>query len=102
MEKNFGYSPDVTSYFKNENIANYNNEELNRLINEFKYLPQEQDIQKNCSEIVKIYNKDCPYISLFYNINTMVYTKDLKGKVIPNSYNLFYHINEWYREYDQD
>lgn len=101
LEKNFGYSPDVSSYFRENNISNYNNEEMNRLLNEYRYLSEEQDIQNNCSEIVKLYNNDCPYISLFYNINTMVYTNGLKGKVSPNSYNLFYNINEWYREYEQ-
>lgn len=98
LEKNFGYSPDVSNYFKEGNVANFNNENVNHLLNEFKYLSEEKDIQNNCSEIAKIYNEQCPYISLFYNINTMVYSKELKGKVSPNSYNLFYHIHAWYRE----
>lgn len=101
IQRNFGYSPDVSYYYEEGNEANYQNDKMNELLNEFKYLSNYEDIKNNCTQIIKIDNEDCPYIGLFYDINTMVYSKDLKGKVSPTSYNLFYNINEWYREIEK-
>ena len=101
MDRNYGYSPDISYYLGDENISNYKSERMNKLLVEFKYLSSNEEIQKNCSEIIKVYNEDCPYVGLFYDINTLVYSKELKGRVAPTSYNLFYNINEWYREIEK-
>lgn len=101
IQRSFGYSPDVSYYFEEGNEANYQSNNINELLNEFKYLSNYEDIKNNCTKIIKVYNEECPYVGLFYDTNTMIYSKDLKGRVSPTSYNLFYNINEWYREIEK-
>ena len=50
---------------------------------------------------MEIYNDEVPYISLYYNTNAFIYTNNLKGNINPNSYNIFYGIEDWYREYEK-
>lgn len=96
---NYGYSPSVNKYFNNQNLANYKNEEIINILNEVENIVDENELKQKYTKIVDIYNDEVPYISLYYNTNTMIYSNNLKGTVSPNSYNLFYGIENWYREY---
>lgn len=95
----YGYSPSLNRYFGANNIANYENEEITNILNETQNITDENELKQKYSRIMEIYNDEVPYISLYYNTNTLIYTNNLKGSVSPNSYNLFYRIDSWYREY---
>lgn len=95
----YSYSPSLNKYFKEGNLANYKNEDLNKLLEEVQNSTEENEVKQKYGEIVEIYNDDVPYVSLYYNTNTMIYSNHLKGSIKPNSYNLFYGIESWYREY---
>lgn len=96
---NYGYSPALNKYFGNDNLANYRNEEIINILEEVESITDENELKKKYTRITEIYNDEVPYISLFYNTNTMIYSSNLKGTINPNSYNLFYGIDSWYREY---
>ena len=96
---NYSYSPTLNKYFKDGNISNYNNEEITSILNEVENITDENEIKHKYTRIMEIYNEDVPYISLYYDTNTCIYSNNLKGNINPNSYNLFYGIEEWYREY---
>ena len=96
---NYSYSPSLNKYFKEDNLANYKNDEITQLLDEIEYTTDENEIKQKYTRITEIYNDEVPYISLYYNTNTMIYSTNLKGTVKPNSYNLFYGIESWYREY---
>lgn len=98
---NYGYSPSLNKYFENGNLANYNNEEIKNILNEVENITDENEIKQKYTRITEIYNDEVPYISLYYNTNTLVYSNNLKGTINPNSYNLFYGIETWYREYEK-
>lgn len=97
----YGYSPSLNKYFSSSNIANYKNEEIINILFETQNLTDENELKQKYSRIMEIYNDEVPYISLYYNTNTLIYTKNLKGQVNPNSFNLFYGIEGWYREYNK-
>lgn len=99
MSANYSYSPSLNKYFKEDNMANYKNDEIADLLNEIEDLTDENELKQKYTRITEIYNDEVPYISLYYNTNTMIYSTNLKGTVKPNSYNLFYGIESWYREY---
>ena len=99
INNNYGYSPSLQKILGDNNIANYNNEEIKNILNEVKYITDEDMLKQKYSRITQIYNDEVPYISLFYNANTLIYSNSLKGDIKPNSYNLFYNIETWYREY---
>ena len=102
LNSSYSYSPSLDKYFGNSNIANYQNEEITDLLDEVKNSTDENEIKQKYSRIVEIYNDEVPYISLFFNQNTMIYSTNLKGNISPNSYNLFYKIENWYREYKKE
>lgn len=99
INNNYGYSPSMHKYFGDNNIANYYNDEIKNILNDAKYITEEKELKQKYSRLVELYNDEVPYISLFYNTNTMIYSNNLKGTIFPNSYNLFYNIETWYREY---
>ena len=61
----------------------------------------EEKSRKDIETNREYYNKDVAFISLYYNTNTLIYTKNLKGEYTPNAYNIFYNIENWYREYNK-
>ena len=96
----YGFSPSLNSYFEEDNLSNYDNIKIKKLLKEIEN-KSEEDVKKIIESIKDYYNKDVPYISLYYDINTIIYSKNLRGEMSPNSYNIFYNIEDWYREYDK-
>ena len=81
-------NPDLTYFYGDDNIANYNNQELKSKLNSL----------DNYKEIQKIVNEDVPYIGLYRNKGTLLLNANVGGNFIPNSYNLYYNFNEWFRQ----
>ena len=99
LNSSYSYSPSLNKYFKDDNIANYRNEEITNILNDIQYITDENELKQKYTRITEIYNNEVPYISLNYNTNTFIYSTNLKGTIKPNSYNLFYGIESWYRGY---
>ena len=99
VNSNYGYSPSLDKYFGENNLANYSNEEIINILNGIENITDENELNKQYSRIAEIYNDEVPYISLYYNTNNFIYSSSLKGSIMPNSYNLFCGIQNWYREY---
>jgi len=99
VNSTYGYSPSLEKYFGEDNLANYSNEEIRSLLKDTQLTDDENKIKQKYTQVTEIYNNDVPYISLNFNQNTMIYSPNLRGTLNPNSYNLFYNIETWYREY---
>jgi len=99
VNSTYGYSPSLEKYFGEDNLANYSNEEIRSLLKDTQLTDDENKIKQKYTQVTEIYNNDVPYISLNFNQNTMIYSPSLRGTLNPNSYNLFYNIETWYREY---
>jgi len=97
----YSYSPSLEKYFKEDNLSNYTNKEINTLLKEAELMSDENEIKQKYTRINDIYNEQVPYISLYYYTNSIIYSPNLKGTITPNSYNLFYGIENWYREYQK-
>ena len=95
----YSYSPSLEKYFREDNLSNYADLEINNLLKEVRFLSDENELKQKYTIINRIYNQQVPYISLYYDTNVIIYSINLKGTINPNSYNLFYGIENWYREY---
>lgn len=91
-------SMDIDSFIGKENYANYVNEEITNLLKEIKDTQDENKIKENYQKIANIYLDEVPWIGLYYNKNIIAYNNKLRAELTPNWYNIYYHINEWYRE----
>jgi len=94
---NLSLTPDMTTFFGDNNIANYQNDEVKSIMEEVKNTTDKNTLKEKYKKIAEIYKEDSPYISLYNNKFTVAYSTGLKGDVTPNWYNVFYNIANWYK-----
>lgn len=94
---NLSLTPDLTTFFGDGNIANYQSDEVKSIMDEVKNTTDEGTLTNKYKKLAEIYKEDVPYISLYNNKFTVAYSTGLKGDVTPNWYNVFYHISDWYK-----
>lgn len=91
-------SPDVSYYFGDNNLSNFNNEEAKGIISELGNIKDEKLLTEKYNRLIEIYQTEIPFICLYYNRNTIAYSTSLVGTINPNTYNIFYNIEDWYRQ----
>ena len=95
---NLSFSPNLSTFYGASNLANYNNEEVNKLYSSILNISDKKLLKEKIFEIQSITNDDIVYIPLYMNKITLLYGSDLVGDVNPNWYNIFYNIEKWYRK----
>ena len=90
-------SPNLDTFFGNNNIANYINEEVTNLLNETKNTTDENVLLQDYQRLIEIYKTDIPYVSLYNNKYTIAYSSSLVGDITPTWFNQFYGIEGWYK-----
>lgn len=93
------FNPDLTTYLGTGNLSNYTNDELNTLLAEVKNIQDSNLLAEKYQRIYEIYREDMPFMSLYFNRNTVCYSPYLMGDITPNCYHVFYHVEKWYRQY---
>jgi len=96
---NSSISPNLTTFFGENNLANYYNDESLRIMKEVSNITEENVLKEKYKRLSEIYKLDVPYISLYNNRATLLYSKNLMGDIKPNNFNIFYNIENWYREF---
>lgn len=94
---NLSISPDLSTFFGDNNLANYSSDEVNVLMNEIKNLNDEGELKNNYSKLIEIYNSEMPYLSLYNNKYTAAYSMNLVGTLEPNWFFQFYNIGDWHK-----
>lgn len=90
-------SPNLSTFFGEENLANYTTDEINQIMNEVKNTTDEKALKEKYERLEQIYNTEIPYISLVNSKCNVLYNSNLVGDVAPNWYNAFYNIEGWYK-----
>ncbi len=91
-------NPNIETFFGNENLANFNNEEVNKILNEIKRVDNQEEILKEkYTKIEEIYKEQRPFVSLYSNSIFVLSNKNLKGDLSGNWYNIYYNIDNWYK-----
>lgn len=91
------YSPDLTSFFGEDNLQNYSNSEMNNLLKEVKTITDENLLKEKYKRIVEIYEEEKPFISLYRNKQTIVKSQNLAGEINGNNYFSYYNLENWHR-----
>ena len=94
---NLSTTPDLTTFFGANNLANYNNEEVTNLMNEVKNSKDDAKLKELYKRLGEIYKTEMPYLSLYNNKYTVAYNTNLAGTVEPNWFNQFYNIQDWHK-----
>lgn len=90
-------TPNLETYFGANNYANFDNEELNNLINEVKNISKDELLKEKYARIREIFNEQKPYIGLYSSYYSVASCWALRGNITPNWYNIFIDINNWYK-----
>ena len=91
------YSPDISNYLTGDNLQNYNNEEINQLVNEVKNITDEKLLKEKYKKIQEIFFDEQPFIGLYRNKIYTIKNRVLSGEVFGNNYFSYYNIESWNR-----
>jgi peptide/nickel transport system substrate-binding protein len=90
-------SPDLRSYFGENNLSNFKEEEISMLLKDISNINDEKIMESKYSRLTEIYKEEEPFISLYFNSLFVLTRTNLKGDLSFNWYNLFYNIDNWYK-----
>lgn len=90
-------SPNLDTFFGENNLSRYANEEVTNIMNEVKNTTDENVKKEKYQRLLEIYKSDIPYISLYTNKYTVAYNSGLVGELSPNWFSSFYGIEGWYK-----
>ena len=90
-------SPNLSTFYGENNLANFTTEEITNIMNEVKNTTDENILKEKYQRLIEIYKSDIPYISLYSNKYTVAYSSGLVGDLSPNWYSPFYGIEGWYK-----
>lgn len=93
---NLSIAPDLTTLFADNNLANYNNDEIKNIIRYLDNIKDEGELKNNYMKIYDAYNCDVPYIGICRNKIKILTSTRLVGEVKANWYSVFRNVNEWY------
>ena len=91
------YSPSLETFFGNDNLQNFENDELNNLLNEVKNTSDENKLREDYNKIEEIYSNELPFLSLYRDKATLIKNQNIYGEITPNNYFTYYNIHTWSR-----
>ena len=91
-------SPNLSEILGKNNLANYENEEVQSILNDLKSINDDNTIKQKYNRIFEIYEDEIPYIGLYCNNDLIAYSTNLLGDINPNWYGIFYNFSNWYRQ----
>lgn len=94
---NLSVSPDLSTFFGTNNLANYSNDEVTNIMNEIKNLNDDEKLKQDYKRLGEIYKSEMPYLSLYNNKYTVAYSTNLAGTLEPNWFYQFYNIKDWHK-----
>lgn len=92
------YSPDLTYFYGDNNLANYNNEEVKSLVAEIRNITDQKLIQDKYKKINSVTEEESAYISLYRNKNSLLISQKVIGDFVPTNYGTFKNFETWNRE----
>lgn len=92
------YSPDLTYFYGENNISNYNNNDVLDILKDIKNISDSKKLEDKYKALVNITKEDCPHISLYRNKNFLLINQNVAGNFEPTSYGIFNKFETWNRE----
>lgn len=92
------YSPELTYFYGEGNIANYKNENVITMLNDVKNITDQKMLEDKYKNLINITKEDCAYISLYRNKNTLLINQKVIGNFEPTNYGIFRNFETWNRE----
>ena len=95
-ESTISIAPDLTTYFGDNNLANYSNSEVSEIMGYIDNLTDEEELKTAFQKLYNYYNDDVPYIGIARNKIYVITNSYLTGEISSRWYNLFFNFKDWY------
>lgn len=92
------YTPDLTYYFYQGNIFNYESDSMNELITQSLTIKDTTQLKEIYQKIYSKYKEDVPFIGLYRNKNITLTSQSLEAQLTPTNYTTYYNFETWYRK----
>ena len=92
------YSPDLTYFYGENNLANYKNDDVKNMINDVKNITDKKVLSEKYKSIIDMTKDDSPYVSLYRNKNTLLLNQKIVGSFEPINYGVFRNFKTWNKE----
>ena len=92
------YSPELTYFYGENNISNYDNSEVKTLVNEVKNITDVNILEEKYKKIIEITKEECPYVSLYRSKNFLLINQNVIGNFEPNNYGIINNFESWNKE----
>lgn len=92
------YSPELTYFYGENNISNYNNDDVKSVLNEIKNVTDPKVLEEKYKNLITVTKDDCAYISLYRNKNFLLINQNVIGNYEPTNYGIFRNFESWNRE----
>lgn len=93
-----GYTPNLTTFFGEGNIANYHNNEVSEIMQTISNTSDEGILYEKYGRLYDIYLEEAPYIGLYRNTETIIYNQGLVSNIKANCFDMYHNIEKWYRQ----
>lgn len=93
-----GYSPELTYFYGENNIANYSNDEVKNIIDDIKNITDQKVLKDKYQSLIDITKDDCVYVSLYRNRNSLIINQNIVGNFEPDNFEVFRNFGSWNRE----
>ena len=90
-------SPDLTTYFGNGNLSNFDNDEAKKILNEINNITEKEELKLRYKKLYEIYNNEVAYIGVGRNKIYVINSSYLNGELNPRWYNLYFNFKDWYK-----
>ncbi|MCT4606666.1 MAG: peptide ABC transporter substrate-binding protein [Marinisporobacter sp.] len=87
-----------SSFIGSTNFIRYNNPNMDQLLSEAAMIKDLQLKKEKYKEVQQLLVEDVPYFSLYLKNSSIIMKKHIKGNVLPKSYNIYNHIEDWHVE----
>lgn len=84
-------------FFGNGNLANFDNKDANKIINEINSITDKDELKKRYQKLYDIYNDEIPYIGIGRNKIFVITSSYLNGEFDSRWYNLYFKFKDWYK-----
>lgn len=92
------YSPDLNYFYGENNIANYNNEDVKNIIEDVKNITDYKKIEERYKTLINLTKDDCVYICLYRNKNFLLINQNVIGNLEPTNFGIFNNFETWNKE----
>jgi len=92
----FSYMYSTSEILTGNNIAGYSNPMVDTYLQQLRFTSDDNSKRAIFTNLKNIIEDEVPYIGLYFYDNAIICNKNIRGELIPNSWDIYNDITKWY------